>query len=167
LFKAEGIGVQNKEVAADLKLRVNTVETCREGNSTCGRGDGHRHELFLVLLEPAQDGIGKLAVHLDMAFAGQGEGVGGAGGTGVAEQAAKDVGEEIGEQLGFLEIVRAAGSDEVGPVLELGLPVRDRLREVEGPHLLADDLRMEERFGFESMAIVLQDGGAGVSKEDG
>ena len=34
-----------------------------------------RDELLLVLLEAAQDGIGDLAVHLDVAFAGKGEGV--------------------------------------------------------------------------------------------
>jgi hypothetical protein len=34
-------------------------------------------------------------------------------------------------------------------VFELGLPVPEALRQVEGPHLLADDLRVEERFGFE------------------
>ena len=54
------------------------------------------------------------------------------------------------EQSGFLELVRAAGSDEAGPVLEFGLPVPHALRQAEGPHLLADDFRVEERFGFES-----------------
>ena len=106
-------------------------------------------ELLLVLLEAAQDGIGDLAVHLDVAFAGKGEGVRRSGRAGVAEQAAEDVGEEVREQGGFLEIVRAAGGDEAGPVLEFGLPVRHALRQVEGPHLLAEDFRVEERFGFE------------------
>src|ERR1017187_7321392 len=66
----------------------------------------------------AQDGIGDLAVHLDVAFAGKGEGVrggsrggggemgimgimgimsvGGANRAGVAKQAAKDVAKEVG-----------------------------------------------------------------------
>ena len=52
------------------------------------------------------------------------------------------------EQSGFLELVRAAGSDEAGPVLEFGLPVPHALRQAEGPHLLADDFRVEERFRF-------------------
>ena len=34
-------------------------------------------------------------------------------------------------------------------MLEFGLPVRHALRQAEGPHLLADDFRVEERFGFE------------------
>jgi hypothetical protein len=34
-------------------------------------------------------------------------------------------------------------------MLEFGLPDRRLLRQVERPHLLAQDLRVEERFGFE------------------
>jgi hypothetical protein len=75
--------------------------------------------------------------------------VGGANRAGVAEQAAEDVGEEVGEQGGFFEVVRAAGCDEFGPVMEFGLPVPRALGHVEGPHLLAEDFRVEERFGFE------------------
>ena len=104
-------------------------------------------ELLLILLEAAQDGVGDLAIHLDVPVAGKGEGVGRFGGAGagemgvmgimgvmrvrranraaVAEQAAEDVGEEVREQGGFLEIVGAAGSDEAGPLLEFGLPVPD------------------------------------------
>ena len=110
------------------------------------------YELFLVLLEAAQHGIGELAVHLDVAFPGKGVGVGAVlpARAGVAEQAAEDVGQEVGQQGGFLELVGAAGSDEVGPVLEFGLPGRHLLRQVERPHLLAQDLRVEERFGFDS-----------------
>ena len=52
------------------------------------------------------------------------------------------------EQSGFLEVVRAAGSDETGPMLKLGLPVPHAFRQDESPHLLADDLGVEERFGF-------------------
>jgi hypothetical protein len=59
------------------------------------------------------------------------------------EKAAKDVGEEIREQGGFLEIVCASGSDEAGPVLEFGTPVPRTFRQVEGPHLLAEDLGVE------------------------
>jgi hypothetical protein len=108
-----------------------------------------RDELLLALLEAAQHGIGDLAVHLDVTFAGEGEGVSGGGGAGVAEQAAEDVGQEVRQQGGFLEFIGAAGSDEPAPVLEFGLPLRHALRQVEGPHPLADDFRVEERFGFE------------------
>ncbi len=106
-------------------------------------------ELFLALLEPAQHGIGDLAVHLDVAFSGKGEGVRRFGRAGIAEQAAKNVGEEIRQQGGFLEFVRAARRDEAGPVLEFGQPVPRALRQAERAHLLAEDLRVEERFGFE------------------
>ena len=106
-------------------------------------------ELLFALLEAAQDGIGDLAIHLDVPFAGKGEGVGGGGGAGVAEQAAEDVGEKVREQGGFLEIIRPPRGDKAGPVLELGLPLPRALRQAEGPHLLAEDFRMEERFRFE------------------
>jgi hypothetical protein len=105
--------------------------------------------LFLVLLEPAQDGIGDLGVQFDVPFPREGKGIWRFGGTGVAQQASKDVGEEIRQQGGFFEVVRAAGGDESGPVLEFGLPVPHALRQGEGPHLLAEDFGVEERFGFE------------------
>jgi hypothetical protein len=47
-------------------------------------------------------------------------------------------------------MVGAAGSDEIGPVLEFGLPSRRLLGQIERPPLLAQDLRVEERFGFDS-----------------
>jgi hypothetical protein len=108
-----------------------------------------RHELLLVLRERAQHGVGDFAVHFDVPFPRRGEGVRRFGRAGVVEQGAEDVGEEIREQGGFLEIVRPAGSDEAGPVLELGLPALHALRQVESPDLLAEDFRVEERFGFE------------------
>jgi hypothetical protein len=77
------------------------------------------------------------------ALEGMLEGLGG-------QQAAEDVGQEVREQGGFLEMVGVAGSDEAGPVLEFGLPGARLLREVERPRLLAQDFRVEERFGFES-----------------
>jgi hypothetical protein len=125
-------------------------------------------ELLLILLEAAQDGIGDLAVHFDVPVAGKGEGVGRFGGAGagemgimgvmrvrranragVAEQAAEDVGEEVREQGGFLELVGATGGDEAGPVFEFGLSGGGLLGQDERPHLLAQDFRVEERFGFE------------------
>jgi hypothetical protein len=41
--------------------------------------------VLVVLLEAAQDGVGDLAVHLDVAFAGKGVGVGCFGGAGIGE----------------------------------------------------------------------------------
>ena len=43
-----------------------------------------------------------------------------------------------------------AGNDEAGPVLEFGPPNAHLLREVKRPYLLAQDFRVEERFGFDS-----------------
>src|SRR5450759_4309067 len=72
-----------------------------------------RDKLLFAFLEAAQDGIGELAVHLDVAFAGKDVGIGSLGRSGVTEQAAENVGEEVGEQGGFFEPVGAAGGDEV------------------------------------------------------
>ena len=58
--------------------------------------------------------------------------------------------QEVRQQGGFLELVGAAGGDEPGPVLEFGLPVPRLLGQVERPHLLTQDFRVEERFGFDS-----------------
>jgi hypothetical protein len=68
----------------------------------------------------------------------------------------------IREQRGFVELVAAARSDEASPVLKIGLPIPHALRQVEGPHLLADYLRVEERFGFESH--LLGDGFTGKAR---
>jgi hypothetical protein len=67
------------------------------------------------------------------------------------------------EQGGFLELVGAAGGDEAGPMLEFGLPDRRLRGQAEGPHLLAQDFRVEERFGFDSH--LPQDRLSGVSKK--
>src|ERR1035438_3258037 len=105
--------------------------------------------LPLTLLEAAQDGISDLAVYLDVPFPGKGEDVRRFRRPRVAEQAAEDVGEEVREEGGFLEIIRPPRGDKASPVLEFGQPVPHALRQVEGPHLLADDFRVEERFRFE------------------
>ena len=47
-------------------------------------------------------------------------------------------------------MVGAAGSDGASPVLEFGLPSPRLVREIERPHLLAQDFRVEQRFGFDS-----------------
>jgi hypothetical protein len=52
---------------------------------------------------------------------------------------------EVGEQLAFLEDVGAAGSDEVGPEAESGLPGGGLIGEDEGTQLLAQDFGVEER----------------------
>ena len=56
----------------------------------------------------------------------------------------------IGQLTVTEQLVKAIRrSPEAGPVLKFGLPVRHALRQVEGPHLLAEDFRVEERLGFE------------------
>jgi hypothetical protein len=82
-------------------------------------------------------------------FAKESKGVARSSRPGVPEQIGEDVGDKVREQIGFLEIIRAAGGDEFGPVLELGHQGLDSLRQLKGTHVLPDDFRVEERLGFD------------------
>jgi hypothetical protein len=53
------------------------------------------------------------------------------GRAGVAEEAVKEVGQEIWQQGGLRQFVGAARTDEVAPVLEFGLPSRRLLGQME------------------------------------
>ncbi len=66
--------------------------------------------------EVAQDGVGELAVHLDVFLARNGVARAAVRRAGVAEQFAKEVGEEVGQDLLLLERVRLARAEQVGPV---------------------------------------------------
>ena len=59
------------------------------------------------------------------------------------------IGEEIREQVGFLERVGAAGGDGVRPMAQALPGILDRRGQREMRETLPDDLRMEERFGFD------------------
>ena len=111
------------------------------------RDDKH----FFIRSEPPEHGIRKLSVHLDMGFARQGEGVARACGPGIAEQAAKDVCEELRQQRGLLEGVRAPGADEIRPVPQPRIINQPRHRERQ--HVPTDHLRMKKRFGFDGHAV--------------
>jgi hypothetical protein len=96
-----------------------------------------------------------------VAFSRVGVGLGCLGWAAVTEEAVEEVGEEVGRQAAFLERVDTAGSNQVGPVLELGLPVLHALQQVGRPHLLAQDFWVEERFGFGCHLPGDKEGGAG------
>jgi hypothetical protein len=55
----------------------------------------------------------------------------GANRAGAAEQAVKEVGQEIRQQGGFGQLVGTAGTDEVGPVVEFWMPSRRLPRQIE------------------------------------
>src|SRR6266446_489085 len=55
-----------------------------------------------------------------------------------------------GDALWSMKSSARPGSDEASPVLEFRLPIPDALQQVEGAHLLADHLRVEEWLGFKS-----------------
>ena len=125
------------------------------------RGD----ELFRLRVKASECGVGELAVHFDVGFAREGEGVARPGGPGVAEQSAEDVGDEFWEERGFLEGVRSAGGDEFGPVLQPVLRVLNRVRQNEGVQVLADDRRVKKGFGFDGHD--LREGLGDESREGG
>ena len=66
-------------------------------------------EFGLVVSVVSEHGIRPLPVHLHDIFPGHGVGVTGTDGAGVAKQRAKDVSQEIGQELLFIELVRSAG----------------------------------------------------------
>ena len=76
--------------------------------------------------EVAQNGVGKLAVHLDVLLAGNRVARAAVRRAGVAELA-KEVGQEVRQDFLFLEGVGLAGRQQVGPMLQLG-PTEELLR---------------------------------------
>jgi hypothetical protein len=96
-----------------------------------------------------------------VAFTGKRVAIGCLGRSGVTEHSAEDVRQEFGQQSGFLELVGAPGTNELSPVLEFGLPGGGLLGQIEGPHVLAEDFRVEERFGLDSHLPVKRLCGAG------
>jgi hypothetical protein len=80
-------------------------------------------------------------------------------GTGVAEQIAEDVVQEVGEELGFLELVRGARLEEVVPVVELGTDRGGGWSECEGAQPWTQGVRAEERFGIYGHGAILVAGG--------
>jgi hypothetical protein len=109
-----------------------------------------RNEVFLLVREEAAEhGIGLLSVHHDLGFTRQGVTIGGCGGPGVAKQSAENVSEEVRQQVGFLEFVGLPGVDEICPMMQAGPGVFDGRWQNEVAQLLADDFRVEERFGFD------------------
>lgn len=73
---------------------------------------------MILFCELAEHGVSALAVDLDPGLAREGKGFRGSGRAGVAEEAAKNIVEKVGEEGGFLELISAAGGNKVGPVLE-------------------------------------------------
>lgn len=90
--------------------------------------------------EVAEDRISEFAVDFDVAFARDGISRRSAGGTGVTKKHAKKVGQEIGEDLRFTEVVDSIGADECGPMLELRAKLLNVRREGEVVEVGAKDV---------------------------
>ena len=99
--------------------------------------------------EVAQNGVGKLALHLDVLLAGNGVARAAVRRAGVAEQLAKEVGQEVGQDFLFLEGVRLARREQVGPVLQLGAEGVNVGRQLESRKVRAENIGAEQRLGFD------------------
>ena len=99
--------------------------------------------------EVAQNGVGKLAFHLDVLLAGNGVARAAVRRAGVAEQLAKEVGQEVGQDFLFLERVGLARREQVGPVLQLRAEGVNMGRQLETGKMRAENVGAEQRFGFD------------------
>jgi hypothetical protein len=68
-------------------------------------------ELLFFAAEAAKNGVSKLAIDLDVCFARKSVTVGRTSGACVAEKLAKEIRDEVRQEVGFLELIRAAGRD--------------------------------------------------------
>jgi hypothetical protein len=94
--------------------------------------------------EPAQHGVGELAVHLDGLLAPQGVPVCPAGGAGVAEHIPEHVADEVTEQLGLLHRPARLRAEQAGPVAQLRASRARGRRDGEGLEPGAQGLGTEE-----------------------
>ena len=99
--------------------------------------------------ELAEDGVGELAVDLDMLLTGDRVALVAVSRTGVAQQVAEDVGKEIGEHLLLFERVDPAGSDQFRPSLEIRPATLDMRRKGEAGEMHTHHVRAKERFTFD------------------
>ena len=93
--------------------------------------------------EVAQNGIGKLAFHFDVLLARNGVAWATVGRAGIAEQFAKEVGQEVREDFLFLERVCLARRQQVSPVLQLGAQVVNMGRQLETGKMSAENIGAE------------------------
>ncbi|MBI3864909.1 MAG: hypothetical protein HY290_23785 [Planctomycetia bacterium] len=103
----------------------------------------------MLAVEIAQDGVGDFAVDLDVPFAADRVTGLRVGGSSVSEQRDEKVGQKIGENFLFVEVVDAAASDQVGPMVELRAQARDVIRQLKARQVRSENVRTKERLGFD------------------
>ena len=106
-------------------------------------------ELGWPAAEVAQDGVGELAFHLDVFFARNGIARAAVCRAGVAEQLAEEVRQEVGQDFLFLELVRLAAGEQLGPFLELRPQAQHRIRQGKGGDVGANHVGAEQGFCFD------------------
>lgn len=98
--------------------------------------------------EVAQDGVGDFAIDGHVLLAGNRVAVAAARGAGVAQQFAENVGQKIGKEFRFIELIGLAGFDQLPPVLQLGPGGLGVGRQDEGGEMRADGVAAEEGTDF-------------------
>ena len=109
---------------------------------------GH-DEPLVAFPEVAQHGIGELAVHLDVLLAGNGMPVGIVGGAGVAQDAAKYVGQKVAQDLLFLEPIGLPRRQHIGPLAENRPVFLYGLGQLKGFQVRAEGIGPKQRLGFD------------------
>ncbi len=114
--------------------------------------------------EAAQRAVGELALDLDERLAFEIISIGAAGGTDVAEHAAEDVAQEIGQQFGLFQRLGFVRAEEIGPVSEPGAGFGDGGRQGEGLQPGPQGVGTKEELGFGGHERSPGDGGRGRDK---
>ena len=109
---------------------------------------GH-DEPLVAFAEVAQHGVGELAVHLHVLLAGNGMPVGIVGRAGIAQQAAKHVGQEVAQDFLFLEAVGLPRRQHVGPLAENRAVFLNGPRQLKGFQVRPKGIGTKQGLGFD------------------
>ena len=117
---------------------------------------GH-DEPLVAFAKVAQHGIGELAVHLDVLLAGNSVPVGTVGRAGVAQHAAKHVGQKVAEDFLFLEPVGLPRRKHLGPLAENRPVFLHRLGQLKGLQVRAECIGPKQGLGFDRQGGLLKE----------
>lgn len=102
----------------------------------------------MAVAEVAHHGVGELAVYLDVPLAGDRVPLAAVRRAGVAKQFAEKVGEEVGQDLLFLEGVGATRGNQLPPMPQLRTLRRHVGGQLERRQVRSEDIGAEQRLGF-------------------
>ena len=102
----------------------------------------------LVAVEVPQHGVGVLAVHLDAFFPRQRVALPAIGRPRVAQQADKEIRQEIGQQFLLIQFVGPSGREQIGPVHQAGTERGDGFRQRKPDQVLVHHVRTKQWLPF-------------------